>query len=243
MVSMRRRSARRWYPLHAVKHPLLRRATLHQGSRVPQRPPFRRRCRIVTSGHAKQARLSTIGHAVRCTQAPDHAHPAPPPGGVAPSWINVVPSARPAGQLSVPSVEDLAAITLRRAYERVEAGEAGVTIRDAVAVLRLAHEIEHDDALAERDAARRQMEEWKYGYGSSAMRSSGSKGPTPGRRSRPRSVSSALLYPGNWQPGWLPSLIVCHSSGQPSRRPSMLTPWRALVSCQHGGCYVSCRGC
>ena len=36
-----------------------------------------------------------------------------------------------------------------------------MTIRDAVASLRFAHEIEHDAALAERDAARRQMEEWR----------------------------------------------------------------------------------
>ena len=38
-----------------------------------------------------------------------------------------------------------------------------MTIRDAVTVLCLAHEMEHDDALAERDAARRQMEEWRHG--------------------------------------------------------------------------------
>ena len=36
-----------------------------------------------------------------------------------------------------------------------------MTIRDAVTVLRLAREMEHDGALAERDAARRQMEEWR----------------------------------------------------------------------------------
>jgi hypothetical protein len=59
----------------------------------------------------------------------------------------------------VPRVGDLAAITLRRAYERVEAGVAGVSPGDAVALLRLAHEIEHDDALTERDAALHQMEE------------------------------------------------------------------------------------
>ena len=38
-----------------------------------------------------------------------------------------------------------------------------MTIRDAGTVLRLAREMEHDDALAERDAARRQMEEWQHG--------------------------------------------------------------------------------
>ena len=73
------------------------------------------------------------------------------------------PDGPPPGQLAVPSVGDLAAITLRRAYERVEAGVAGVSPGDAVALLRLAHEIEHDAALAERDAARRQMEEWQHG--------------------------------------------------------------------------------
>ena len=70
---------------------------------------------------------------------------------------------RPPGQLLVPGVDDLAALVLRRCYERLEADEAAVTIRDAVAILRLAHEIEHDAALAERDAARRQMEEWQHG--------------------------------------------------------------------------------
>jgi hypothetical protein len=34
-------------------------------------------------------------------------------------------------------------------------------VRDAVAILRLAHEAQHDDALTERDAARRQIEEWR----------------------------------------------------------------------------------
>lgn len=90
-------------------------------------------------------------------------HPAPPPGGVAPWWINVAVPSRPPGQLPAPTVEDLAALVLRRCYERLEAGEAEVRLRDAVALLRLAHEIEHDEALAERDAARRQMEEWKVG--------------------------------------------------------------------------------
>ena len=63
----------------------------------------------------------------------------------------------------MPDVADLAALVTRRAFERLEADEARVAIRDAVAVLRLAHEIEHDDALAERDAARRQMQEWQNG--------------------------------------------------------------------------------
>ena len=90
-------------------------------------------------------------------------HPAPPPGGNCPEWVNIVPERMPQGQLPVPDVSDLAALVTRRAFERLEADEARVAIRDAVAVLRLAHEIEHDDALAERDAARRQMQEWQNG--------------------------------------------------------------------------------
>jgi hypothetical protein len=72
-------------------------------------------------------------------------HPAPPPGGRAPAWVNVVPPPRPLGQLPVPSVADLAALALRRVYERVEAG-AAVSAHDLVALLKLAREIEHDAA-------------------------------------------------------------------------------------------------
>ncbi len=90
-------------------------------------------------------------------------HLAPPPSGSCPEWVNIVPERMPQGQLPVPDVADLAALVTRRAFERLEADEARVAIRDAVAVLRLAHEIEHDDALAERDAARRQMQEWQNG--------------------------------------------------------------------------------
>jgi hypothetical protein len=42
----------------------------------------------------------------------------------------------------VPDIADLASVVLRRCYERVETGEATVTIRDAVAILRLPNEIE-----------------------------------------------------------------------------------------------------
>jgi hypothetical protein len=70
-------------------------------------------------------------------------HPAPAPGGVAPAWVNVVPPGRPAGQLAVPTAADLAALALRRAYERLEAG-AAVSAHDVVSLLKLAREIEHD---------------------------------------------------------------------------------------------------
>jgi hypothetical protein len=88
-------------------------------------------------------------------------HPAPPPGGVAPAWVNVVPPPRPTGQLPVPTAADLAALALRRCWEGLQSGAPVIPVRDAVAILRLAHEIEHDAALAERDAARCQMEEWR----------------------------------------------------------------------------------
>ena len=55
---------------------------------------------------------------------------------------------RPQGQLLAPGVDDLAALALRRCYERLEAGEASVSLQDAAAILRLAREIERDDAAA-----------------------------------------------------------------------------------------------
>jgi hypothetical protein len=91
-------------------------------------------------------------------------HPAPAPGGVAPQWVNVVPSARPPGQLAVRSIEDLANLVLRCCYDGLQSGRLAVSLQPAVALIRLAHEIEHDAALAERDAARRQMEEWRQEF-------------------------------------------------------------------------------
>lgn len=90
-------------------------------------------------------------------------HPAPAPGGRAPAWVNVAVPSRPTG-LAVPSVDDLADLVLRRCYEGLQSGASDVPVRDVVAILRLAHEIEHDAALAERDAARRQMEEWRQEF-------------------------------------------------------------------------------
>lgn len=71
------------------------------------------------------------------------AHPAPPPGGQAPAWLSAAPPA-PAG-LSAPGLDDLAALALRRLWERLEAG-AAVSAHDVVALLKLAREIEHDAA-------------------------------------------------------------------------------------------------
>ena len=61
----------------------------------------------------------------------------------------------------MPGVDDMAGLVLWRCYEGLQSGASAVHVRDAIAVLRLAHEIEHDAALAERDAAQRQMKEWR----------------------------------------------------------------------------------
>ena len=52
----------------------------------------------------------------------------------------------------MPSIADLAALALRRCYERLEAGGA-VSVTDAVVAMRLAWQIEHDEAIPARDRA------------------------------------------------------------------------------------------
>jgi hypothetical protein len=90
-------------------------------------------------------------------------HPAPAPGGRAPSWINVAVPSRPQGQFLAPGVHDVAALAIRLCYQRLEAGEHPAFVQDAVALARLAWQIEHDDALAERDRALAQAEEFRCG--------------------------------------------------------------------------------
>ena len=93
-------------------------------------------------------------------------HPAPPPSGSAPSWINVAVPSRPQGQLLAPGVADLASLVIRRLWERLEAGEASVSLQDAAALLRLAREIERDDAVAAGAAARARAEMFQRGLAS-----------------------------------------------------------------------------
>jgi hypothetical protein len=88
------------------------------------------------------------------------AHPTSLPGGRVPSWVNVVPPPRPLGQLPVPDVDDLANLVLWRCFERVKAGGM-MSIGDAVAFLRLAREMKHDEVLAERDTALADLAEAK----------------------------------------------------------------------------------
>jgi hypothetical protein len=94
---------------------------------------------------------------------PSDRHPLPP-------WIGVNVASRlpsPPGRLATPSIDDLASLVLQRCWEGLQSGRPAVSVQAAVALIRLAHEIEHDAALAERDAARRQMEEsrqeWRHG--------------------------------------------------------------------------------
>ena len=84
--------------------------------------------------------------------------PAPPPGGRVPSWVNVVPPARPAGQLPAVNLDDLTALVVRRAFERILDGEVEVTIRDAAALLKVVH----DQAVLARDAAFAELEEAQH---------------------------------------------------------------------------------
>ena len=66
---------------------------------------------------------------------------------------------RPQGQLLAPGVDDLAALALRRCYERLEAGEAAVSLQDAVVAMRLAWQIERDEAIPARDKALAELAE------------------------------------------------------------------------------------
>ena len=59
----------------------------------------------------------------------------------------------------MPSIADLAALALRRCYERLEAGQASVSLQDAVATMRLARQIEHDEAIPARDKALAELAE------------------------------------------------------------------------------------
>jgi hypothetical protein len=87
------------------------------------------------------------------------AHPAPPPGGVAPSWISVAVPPRPLGQLPAVGIADLASLALRRAYERLEVGVPGISVQDAVVAMRLTWQIERDEAIPARDEALAELAE------------------------------------------------------------------------------------
>jgi hypothetical protein len=103
---------------------------------------------------------------------PDRAlpHLAPPPTGTTcPAWIGVSVASRqptPPGRLAVPGIADLASLAMRRLWERLEAGEASVSLQDAAALVRLAREIKRDDAVAAAAAARARAEMFQKGLSS-----------------------------------------------------------------------------
>jgi len=88
------------------------------------------------------------------------AHPAPPPGGRPPSWLSDAPAPRPApAGLAAVTLDDVAALALRRLWEALAAGTTPVvTARDVAALARLQLLIRQD----ERDRVRaRSDEQWK----------------------------------------------------------------------------------
>ena len=86
-------------------------------------------------------------------------HPASPPGGVAPVWVNAVIEPRSPGKLPVVELADLATLMLRRCHEQLEAGGADVSVADAVALTRLSWQVERDQAIPARDKALAELAE------------------------------------------------------------------------------------
>lgn len=84
-------------------------------------------------------------------------HPASPPGGVAPRWVNAVQLPRHQGQLPVPDIDDLARLALQSCYEQV--GHGDVSLKDLTALVRLAFEYQHDATLAEAERQKARADE------------------------------------------------------------------------------------
>jgi hypothetical protein len=77
------------------------------------------------------------------------AHPAPPPGGQAPAWLN---DARPApAGLLAPTLDDVASLAVRRLWERLESGVCSVSPADVAALVRLAREIKTEPDAGRSD--------------------------------------------------------------------------------------------
>jgi hypothetical protein len=66
----------------------------------------------------------------------------------------------------VPGIADLASLAVRRLWDRVEAGHASVSLQDAAALLRLARQIERDDAAAAAAGTRARAEMFRKGLAS-----------------------------------------------------------------------------
>lgn len=76
-------------------------------------------------------------------------HPAPPPGGAAPAWMESVSVDLPApSQVLVASTGDVLSLTLQRYCEQLQSGRVAVSARDVAILMRLEREFRRD---AERD--------------------------------------------------------------------------------------------
>ena len=59
----------------------------------------------------------------------------------------------------MPSFEDLADLVVRRCYEGLQSGRPTVSLQDAVVAMRLAWQIERDEAIPARDKALAELAE------------------------------------------------------------------------------------
>jgi hypothetical protein len=78
-------------------------------------------------------------------------HPAPPPGGTAPAWMESVTVTLPRpspGELPAASTGDVLSLTLQRYCEQLLSGRVAVSARDVAILMRLEREFRRD---AERD--------------------------------------------------------------------------------------------
>ncbi len=112
---------------------------------------------------------------------------------------------RPAGQLPEPSLKDLADLAVGKAFEGLLYGKLAVSVPDAVAVARLAWQVERDQAIPERDAALRQLEKWQqdmteFTWALRMVLDRQYPGSWPAVMTEVR--KHCLLRRGNRQPGW-----------------------------------------
>ena len=74
-------------------------------------------------------------------------HPAPPPGGAAPAWMERVSVTLPApspGEVPAASISDVLSLTLQRYCEQLLSGRVAVSARDVAILMGLAREFRRD---------------------------------------------------------------------------------------------------
>jgi hypothetical protein len=84
-------------------------------------------------------------------------HPAPPPGGAAPTWMENVSVTLPAqspGEVAVASIGDVLTLTLQRYCEQLLSGRVAVSARDVAILVRLEREFRRDAELDRLAVAR-----------------------------------------------------------------------------------------